>query len=105
MKELSVRKRDVKAATFCSAFSWTAVVVGIVGLFVFSEYRPIFAGVLIAAGIIMFRGIKILKDRCRCPGCGAGAVGNARDRDYIGLLSAKKDFIICPVCKKKIFIR
>ena len=102
MKELTLKKRDIRAATFCSGFSWAALFIGVAGFVVFKEYRAICAGVLVAAGIVMFRGMKILRDKCACPGCGAGAMGNARDREYIGLLSAKKDFVICPVCKKKI---
>ena len=104
-KELSVNKKDVRLATFCSGFSWSALIIGFAGFFVFKEYRAICAGILIAAGIIMFRGMNVLRNRCRCPGCGAGAMGNSRDREYIGLLSHKKDFVVCPVCKKKITIK
>ena len=104
-KDLYLNKKDIRLATFCSGFSWAALIIGVAGFFVFDEYRAICAGILIAAGIIMFRGIKILRDKCRCPGCGAGAMGNTSDREYIGLLSHRKDFVVCPVCKKKIVFK
>lgn len=106
MKELFVERKKIRLASFCSAFSWIMLAVSVIGL-IFAEdsLKFIFTGILIAAGIVMFRGMKILRNDCRCPGCGAGAMGNARDREYIGLLSAKKDMVICPVCKKKIRIK
>ena len=106
MKELFVEKKKIRLASFCSAFSWIMLAAAIIGLiFAKDSLKFIFTGILIAAGIVMFRGMKILRNDCRCPGCGAGAMGNARDREYIGLLSAKKAMVICPVCKKKIRIK
>lgn len=105
MKGLSIKKKDVREATFCSGFSWALLLAGVAGFIAFKQYRAICIGILIAAGIIMFRGMKILKEKCKCPGCGAGSVGTSRDREYIGILSSKKDFVICPVCKKKIHIK
>ena len=106
MKELFVEKKKIKTASFCSGFSWAMLTVSVIGLiFAGSKFKAVFAGTLIAAGIVMFRGMKILRNDCRCPGCGAGAMGNSRDREYIGLLSSKKDMIVCPICKKKIRIK
>ena len=106
MKELFVERKKIRLASFCSAFSWIMLAVSVIGLiFAKDSLKFIFTAILIAAGIVMFRGMKILRNDCRCPGCGAGAMGNARDREYIGLLSAKKDMVICPVCKKKIRIK
>lgn len=106
MKELFVEKKKIRLASFCSGFSWVMLAVSVIGLFFAPDrFKPVFAGALIAAGIVMFRGMKVLRNDCRCPGCGAGAMGNARDREYIGMLSSKKDMIVCPVCKKKIRLK
>ena len=106
MKELFVEKKKIRFASFCSGFSWLMLVISAIGL-IFAEdsLKAVFAGILITAGIVMFRGMKVLRNDCRCPGCGAGAMGNARDREYIGLLSSKKNMIVCPVCKKKIRLK
>ena len=106
MKELFVEKKKIRLASFCSVFSWAMLAVSVIGLiFADNNFKAVFAGTLIAAGIVMFRGMKVLRNDCRCPGCGAGAMGNARDREYIGLLSSKKNMVVCPVCKKKIMIK
>lgn len=104
--ELFVEKKKIKIASFCSVFSWLCLLIAVIGLITAGgELKFIFTGMIIAGGIVMFRGMKVLRNDCRCPGCGAGAMGNARDREYIGMLSAKKDMIVCPVCKKKIRIK
>lgn len=106
MKELFVEKKKIRLASFCSVFSWALLAVSVIGLiFADNNLKAVFAGMLIAAGIVMFRGMKVLRNDCRCPGCGAGAMGNVRDREYIALLSSKKNMVVCPVCKKKIMIK
>lgn len=105
MKQLTIKKKDIMKASFCSAFSWIAIILGAAGLFVIDGYGTVCAGVMIAAGIVMFYGMSILRKKCCCPGCKTGSGGEAADREYIGMLSSKKPFVICPCCKKRITIK
>ena len=105
MKQLILKKREIMKATFCSAFSWIAIIVGFMGFFVLEGYGAVCAGVMIAAGIVMFYGMNILRKKCCCPNCHTGSGGMAKDREYIGMLSAKKDFVVCPNCHKRISIK
>ncbi len=102
---LTVNKKDIRIASFCSGFSWVLLIVSVALFVILKEYRFIFTGSAAGSGIIMYYGMKVLREKCCCPYCKTGNMNGTKDREYIANLSAKKDFVVCPSCKKKISIR